>query len=53
LVAHQGYTQVDMESAPAGYYGQEMVPMEPAVPVPSAPAYYSPSAPNSAEIRYA
>jgi len=51
LVVHQGYTQVDMESAPAGYYGQEMMPME-AVIVPSAPAY-SPSAPSSAEIRYA
>jgi hypothetical protein len=48
-----GYTQVDMESAPAGYYGQEMMPMESsALPTPSAPAY-QPSAPSSAEMRYA
>jgi len=46
----QGYTQVDMASAPAGYYGQEMMPVE-SLPTPSAPAY-APSAP-SAEMRYA
>jgi len=54
VTVHQGlgYTQVDMETAPAGYYGQEMMPMESTLPTPSAPAY-APSGPSSAEMRYA
>jgi len=53
VTVHQGqsYTQVDIENAPAGYYGQEMMPIE-SLPTPSAPAYH-PSAPSSAEMRYA
>jgi hypothetical protein len=55
---HQGlgYTQVDMATAPAGYYGQEMMPVEPVeaptLPTPSAPAYH-PNVPSSAEMRFA